>query len=58
MEELFLKKTFNSPEVEFIGDTGDGCWFIALDNHVVAEVAAEAQLCGAWEAGNHHYCQG
>ena len=23
MEELFLKKTFNSPEVEFLGDTGE-----------------------------------
>lgn len=37
MEDLYLKKTFNSPEVEFIGDTGE----LSLEGRSIPEDPGE-----------------
>lgn len=37
MEDLFLKKTFNSPEVEFVGDTGE----LSLEGRSIPEDPGE-----------------
>ncbi len=37
MEDLYLKKTFNSPEVEFVGDTGE----LSLEGRSIPEDPGE-----------------
>jgi hypothetical protein len=37
MEDLYLKKTFNSPEIEFVGDTGE----LSLEGRSIPEDPGE-----------------
>ena len=42
MEDLYLKKTFNSPEVEFIADKGE----LSLEGRSIPDDPGELQMKG------------